>query len=132
MRRCAGLWLAVGLMAVVPLSAAYEPARARQAFAAELVECASFYLITARGAGRQGDTEAADNARAAADLALRLASEVASAEAVNTALEKFLEVHAVQAGSDFAQYAALAERHGPRCKSTLEDPQRRMRDWLNR
>lgn len=124
--------LSLAAVAVSGPSHGYEPARAKQAFAAELVECASYYGIGVEAARRRGDEAGGQNAREASELALRLATELATAEQVDAALGKFNQAHASMMGGDYANYGVLVTRFGATCKSALEDPFGRMRYWLDR
>jgi hypothetical protein len=124
----------IGLVAGVYSSfvAAYEPDRAINNFAHELVECAVYFTLSAEGMRRAERQDSAASSEAAADRALSAALLFSDSDTVAARQQLEVKTQTSLIKSDFANFSVLIAIYGERCRVVVGNPRARLLYWLDK
>ena len=107
---------------------AYEPERAKSNFAAELSECAAYFMIMEQQVSSQGkDATEIGNAGL---MAYYFANEMSNKKVTDARISLFTKEMVKEINHDWSNAAIIINKYQENCIEILNDPENRIDYWL--
>ena len=122
--------IAVVLVLVFTSVRAYEAEQARNNFAHEAAECAAYFALASSGPNLDPNT--ADGLRVRSEGLLEQSIMMSSQELTKARLNLAIETMKREMKANWSNFSIVNQKYGYRCLDFSNDPDDRMRYWLEK
>lgn len=116
---------------VVSDSRAYEQELAVNNLAHDFAQCAAYYTLASKGAGKR-DADLALKMNQAANLALEMSTELTSKKVTAARYNMSLKSMMDDMDDTFNNFSIVINQYADQCKELMDDPKTRLQYWLDR